>query len=93
MTNEHSLSPRSARRKYKHLVSAVVEANGEWVQVPLDEIGGSTNTTKCSLVHQAAYGRGLSFKTTIVDGFMYVKLRNENDAHCQLKGPCPGLPV
>ncbi len=71
--------PPRPRHRYKQLISAVVAASGDWIKISLDEIGGSTNTTKYSLIHQAAYNRRLSFQTTVVDGFMYVRLRNEED--------------
>lgn len=67
--------PLRRRRNYKPLVEAVLAANGDWVRVRLDEIGGSNRSAKVSLVHQAGYNSGFCFRTTVVDGFMYVRLR------------------
>ncbi len=71
------------RRSYKKLLEAVITANGEWVRVSLDEISGSNNTTKRSVVLQVGYQRGLDFQTSIVDGFIYVRMRNGGNVHGQ----------
>jgi hypothetical protein len=79
---EYVAPNRKGRRSYKQLFAAVVAASGEWVRVSLDDISGSTNTTKRSVVHQTAYQKGLDFQTSIVDGFIYVRMRNNNgNAH------------
>lgn len=78
MTEYLALNP-STRRTYKQLVAAVVDANGEWIRVSLDDIGGTSNTMKRSVVHQAAYNRRLDFQTSIVDGSIYVRIRNSGN--------------
>jgi hypothetical protein len=71
----------TGRRSYKQLVKAVIAANGEWVRLSLGDISGSNNTTKRSVVLQVGYNRGLDFQTSIVDGFMYVRIRNSEIVH------------
>lgn len=54
--------------------TAIVEANGEWVSVPLTEIEGDTTEAKRSRISAVMNRRGHRLNTTIEDGRLFAKL-------------------
>jgi hypothetical protein len=76
MSIELVAPPKDIERfSYKEIMQKVVEADGQWVRVSLDEIAGDTNMIKQTRIWQGAYSRRLKIQTTVQEGFFYVRLR------------------
>ena len=59
---------------YEKFVTAIREAAGAWVSLPLDEITGLSNARKQTAIRQALAVRGLHAQTTVQQGRIYVRL-------------------
>ena len=76
MSIELVAPPKDIERfSYKEIMQKVVEVDGEWVRVSLDEIAGSTNMIQQTRIWQAATSRKIKVQTTVQEGFFYVRLR------------------
>jgi hypothetical protein len=62
---------------HPELEAAMVQANGEWVSVPADEIEGKGHTVKRSRIYAVMARRGFRISVTIQDGRFYARLRVE----------------
>jgi len=66
------------RRSYKEIMKRLIEADGEWLRLGLDDVApGATNIVKQSRLWQAADSRGLKVQTTVQEGALYVHLLKE----------------
>lgn len=65
------------RGRYSDLFAALAVAPGEWLAVPVEEIGGRTDTKKQVNLHQAAWLRGLRINTAVRADRMFIRLRTE----------------
>jgi len=76
MPIELAAPPKDIERfSYKEIMEKVIEANGQWVRVSLDEIAGDTPMIKQTCIWQAATSRKLKVQTTIQESFFYVRLK------------------
>jgi hypothetical protein len=63
------------QRSYKKLVRRIIEADGEWLCLSLDEIApGQSVPAKQTRISQAASARGIKVQTTYQGGSIYVRL-------------------
>jgi hypothetical protein len=70
--------PRSAPRpkgRYTDFVDAMVQANGEWVSVPVEQIWGPTNDYRSKAIHHRVRIRKLRCNVTIRNGRFYARIR------------------
>lgn len=76
MAIEQIAPPKSIERfSYKEIMQKVIEADGEWLRLTLDEISGTKAVVKQTRIWQAAATRGVKVQTTVQEGFFYVRLK------------------
>ena len=79
MTVELGAPPKAvARRKsYTELTEKIVQADGEWLRLSPDEVGGESFTDKQSRIGAVTHSRGLQVQTPAQAGAHYVRLLKE----------------
>jgi hypothetical protein len=77
MTIEIAVPPKTVdRRTYKRIIEKVVEADGQWLRVTLDEVAPDCPVhVKQSRLWQAASTRGFKIQTTVQEGAIFIRLR------------------
>jgi hypothetical protein len=69
-----TMLPR-VRRSYMKIILTVIEADGEWLPIDLEEVApGSSIRAKQSRLLTAAKNRGLPMQTKVQDGALYMRL-------------------
>jgi hypothetical protein len=67
------------RYHYAAIIANIQNAQGGWVTIPLDDIGGMSPQLKQSRISVAARQRGLRVQTTIQNGLLYARLLDSPD--------------
>jgi hypothetical protein len=70
---ERSHSQGSPR--YTELIDALINADGGWVSLPLDEVGGDDLKDKQRSIHTAARARKFRVQTTVQGERIYARRR------------------
>ena len=67
-------NPQPRRNRYDSVMALIVEAAGQWVSIPFEELNGRYPGAKQFSIHQAAISRGRKVETTVQDGRVFVRL-------------------
>ncbi len=63
------------RRSYTNIILKAIEADGEWLQIDLEEVApGSSIRAKQSRLLKAAKNRRLPMQTKVQDGALFMRL-------------------
>jgi hypothetical protein len=64
---------RAVPRSYTNFLTAVRDANGAWVSIPLADISGAKPATKQVVILRGAAVRGFKVQTTVQEGRLYAR--------------------
>jgi len=65
---------RGRNHSYVVFFKQLLEANGEWLSLPLGEVAGNKPHMKQVAIHGAAAARGIAVQTSIQSDRLYVRL-------------------